>query len=538
MSRLCHLQRATLIAILVLAVSTCGCTSLSDYIHNGFKVGPNYCPPSAPVASHWIDANDIHVASDQTTICHWWTVFNDPKLNELVWCAYRQNLTLREAGFRILQARANLSIAIGEIFPQQQFARGAYARNAAAVGARSSSGFGIERFSDAWNLGFSLNWELDFWGRFRRAIAAADANLDASIFDYDFVLVTLLGDVATNYVTIRTTDERIRLLQENVKLQGEVAEYIRKRMEGGKLTPLDYDQAVSNLRQSEAGIPLLEIAKRQAEDSLCILLGMPAVDLSNMLGTGPIPTAPPELAIGIPADLLRRRPDVRRAERLAAAQAEQIGIAQAALYPAFTINGSLGYAAQDFRDLFRETAFNGSVGPSFQWNILNYGRITNNVRYQDAKFQELVVAFQQAAIQADQEVEDGLVLFLRSQRRSRLLGESASRAQEAVQIARIQYENAIAIQPTTGDFNRFATIEQSKVTQDDSWAQARGQIAQGLINVYRALGGGWELKFAGDQGPAGPQPPMPGAAEEAGPSPMPAPPAVPDAPRPPVGPAL
>ena len=195
------------------------------------------------------------------------------------------------------------------------------------------------------------------------------------------------------------------------------------------------------------------------------------------------------MAIGIPADLLRQRPDVRQAERLAAAQAEQIGIAQSDLYPAFYINGSLGYSAQNFPDLFKSTAFNGSVGPSFQWNLLNYGRIVNNVRYQDAKFQELAVTYQQTVLQAAQQVENGLVTFLKSQRQSQLLDESVAAAEKAVKVVVLQYEKGAV------DFNRYALIEQNAVTQEDSAAQARGQIAQGLVALYRALGGGWQIRL-------------------------------------------
>jgi NodT family efflux transporter outer membrane factor (OMF) lipoprotein len=493
MSRLLRPSFAAVMAMAVVAICLSGCTSFSDYVHNGFKVGPNYCKPNAPVAEHWIDAADIHVNDDPELLCHWWTVFKDPKLTELINCAYRQNLTLRQAGFRILQARATRDIAIGSIFPQQQNARGSYARNAAAVGSRSSEGFGVQRYSDSFSYGFNLNWELDFWGRFRRAILAADANLDASVADYDYVLVTLLGDVANNYVTIRTTQERIELLQANVKLQQGVLDFIEKRVKVGKQLKLDADQAVSNLRQTEAGIPALEITKRQAENALCVLLGIPTVDLAKMLGAGPIPVSPPDVAVGIPADLLRRRPDVRKAERLAAAQAEQIGIAQTSLYPIFSITGSLGYAAQNFPDLFQNTAFNGSVGPSFQWNLLNYGRIVNNVKLQDAKFQELVTAYQNTVLTADEEVENGLVTFLRSQRRSRLLDESVVAAKSAVGTVVTQYKLGAV------DFNRYATIEQNMVTQQDTSAQARGQIALGLIQVYRSLGGGWEIRLCDDE---------------------------------------
>ncbi len=473
-------------AVVALVLSLGGCTSFSEYVHNGFKVGPNYCPPKAPVAEHWIDQDDIRVAKDPESLSRWWTVFDDPKLNGLISHAYRQNLSLKEAGFRILRARATLAIEAGYLFPQQQDAFGDYRRLGSA---------GI--FSDSWDFGFRLGWELDFWGRYRRAVTAADDQLDASVADYDGVLVTLLGDVATNYVRVRTDQERIALLEANVKLQQKVFDYIETRYKAGyKQTELDLDQAKSNLKQNEAAITLLEIDKRQAENRLCTLLGIPTVNLAKLLGDGPIPTSPPEVAIGIPADLLRQRPDIRRAERLAAAQAEEIGIAEADLYPAFSINGTMGYQAENFADLFHSTAFNGSVGPSFQWNLLNYGRIVNNVRFQDARFQELVIAYQNTVLLANEEVENGLVTYLRAHRRTELLDESVTAARKAVDIVVAQYEKGAV------DFNRYAVIEQNLVTQQDQLAQARGQIAQGLIAVYRALGGGWEIRLGGDMAAA------------------------------------
>ena len=325
--------------------------------------------------------------------------------------------------------------AIGNIFPQKQIANGSFRRNAVRRGANPSGVFGVNRFSDSWNYGFNLNWELDFWGRFRRAIASADANLDASVYDYDYVLVTLLGDVATQ-LRARSAPTRngSNCCEPTSKSQQGIFDFIHKRAESGLAgNRLDLDQAVSNLRQTEAAIPQLEIDQRQAENALCVLLGIPTADLTNMLGAGPIPTAPPERGHGHSRRPAASRPDVRRAERLAAAQAEQIGIAEADFYPAFSINGTLGYAAQNFPDLFRYTAFNGSFGPSFQWNVLNYGRIVNNVRYQDAKFQELVAAYQNTVLQADEEVENGLITFLRSQRAHRLLEESVQAAERAGQ---------------------------------------------------------------------------------------------------------
>jgi len=508
-----------LAAALALALCLTGCTSVRDYVRNGFKVGCNYCPPQAPVAKHWIDADDLHIRENSEIPCQWWSVFEDPVLDRLVDSAYHQNLSLREAGFRILQARAELAITRGNLFPQLQDMTGSYQREATSL-ASSNPRPGARQFFDQWNAGFNLAWELDFWGRFRRAVDAAEDTLDASVADYDDVLVTLLGDVAANYLEVRTDQERIRLLRENESLQRGVLEYVEKQYKAGfRVSELDLSQARSTLSETSSYIPQLEIDLRQSANRLCTLLGMPARKLDEQLGIGPIPTAPPEIAVGLPAELLRRRPDVRRAERLAAAQAEAIGIAQAEFYPIITVSGTLGWQAASFSRLFSSRALNGAVGPSFQWNLLNYGRLTNNVRFQDARFQELVAAYQDTVLRAGEEVENGLVTFLRAKERARLLEVSVENSKKAVVIVISQYEAG----KKEVDFNRYALIAQDLVRQQDLLAQARGQIALGLIQVYRALGGGWELRCQPELASPAPAPPASPFAPEEIPPPAPLP---------------
>lgn len=476
------------LAIAVLSLS--GCTSFTDYVHNGFKVGPNYCRPAAPVAPQWIDADDKRLRGEADDLSRWWTVFNDPGLDALICCAYHQNLTLREAGCRVLQARAQLAIAVGSLFPQSQTMTGDYSRN--VLSKETANGANITApFFDQWNAGFNLSWELDFWGRFRRAVESNQAALDASVEDYDDVLVTLLGEVATSYVQMRTLEGRIHYAEKNVELQRETLTITEARFRGGTTSELDVYQARSTLEQTEAQIPEFEISLRQTVVALCTLLGMPPEELRARLGPAPIPTTPPEVGVGIPADLLARRPDVRRAERLAAAQSAQIGIAEADFYPAFSIGGTLGYSAKYFPDLFRDRALNGNVGPSFQWNILNYGRILNNVRFQDARFQELAAAYQQSVLNAAQDVENGLVTFLRAQRRTKLQAASVNDAEKAVTIVLAQYKAGAV------DFTRVTQLEQFLVQQQDVLTQAQGEIAIGLIQVYKALGGGWQIRING-----------------------------------------
>jgi outer membrane protein TolC len=213
--------------------------------------------------------------------------------------------------------------------------------------------------------------------------------------------------------------------------------------------------------------------------------------LRTRLGTGAIPTAPVEVAVGIPADLLRRRPDVRRAERQAASQSAQIGVAEAEFYPHIAINGTWEYSAEFFKDLWKPAALNGSIGPTFTWNILNYGRILNNVRLQDAKLYELVATYQNTVLTAAGDVENGLVTFLKARERTQSQAASVKDAEEAVQIAVAQYKAGIV------DFTRVTQLETTLVTQQDTLAQAQGEIVTGLIQVYEALGGGWQIRETG-----------------------------------------
>jgi NodT family efflux transporter outer membrane factor (OMF) lipoprotein len=488
------------------ALWVCGCTPWREYLHNGFKVGPNYCKSPAPVAKDWIDANDRRVRSESDDLSKWWTVFNDPVLDSLICDAYRQNLSLRVAGMRVLEARAQLAVDVGNLLPQTQTSTGDFKwYGLSQESANNVLGFStppgglpggvvipaFKRWYGQWDLGFNLSWELDLWGRLRRAIEAGSASLDASVENYDDVLVTLLGQVATAYTNMRITEQRIKYARENVEIQRQTLEIVEARFKRGVVTRLDLAQATSTLEQTRATIPELEISLRQFNNQLCVLLGTPPEELRAKLGASPIPTAPVEVAVGIPADLLRRRPDVRRAERQAAAQSAQIGVAEAEFYPHVAINGTWQYSAEFFKNLWKPTALNGNVGPTFTWNILNYGRILNNVHLQEATFQELVAAYQNTVLSAAQDVENGLVTFLNAQQRTRFQAAAVKAAEEAVQTAIAQYRAG------TVDFTRVTQVERDLVTQQDTLAQAQGEIVTGLIQVYKALGGGWQIRETG-----------------------------------------
>jgi NodT family efflux transporter outer membrane factor (OMF) lipoprotein len=462
-------------------------------VQNGFKVGPNHHEPPAPVAPEWIDAKaDARVQSGPADYSAWWTTFHDPVLDDLVQKAYRQNLDLQTAGTRILEAVAQRNVTVGNLFPQTQSALGAYAH------AQLPEGLGSLPFPhtlNVWTTGFNASWELDFWGRYRRSVEAANARVGGSVEDYNDALVMLLAEVATSYVQARAFQQRLQLVRRNVELQKGSLEIAEARFNKGAAAETDVQQAKSNLAQTESQIPPLVTGLRQANNQLCILLGFPPREFVKELPAGPIPTiptAPAEVAVGVPAELLRRRPDVRRAEREVAAQSAEIGIAQADLYPRFAITGFIGYAADDFARLFAEKSFTGLVAPNVSWNILNYGRLMNNIRVQQARFQGRVLSYQQTVLRAGRESEDAIIAFTQAQDQAKRLGESVAAAERTAQLVMDQYKAG------TADFNRVFTAQSFLATQQDQLASAQASVALDLIAVYRALGGGWEIRCRKD----------------------------------------
>jgi NodT family efflux transporter outer membrane factor (OMF) lipoprotein len=495
-----------LLVALVLMLST-GCTSWREYFGNGCKVGPNYRRPAAAVADQWLDEGDASINGGQIQNAAWWQAFNDPVLDSLVWSAYQQNLSLRVAGLRILEARAQRAVVAGEMFPQNQQAFGDYSR--INLSKNGPSGASPLLNFDEWRLGGTLAWELDFWGRFRRAIEAADANLDASVENYDHVLVLLLSEVAQSYADVRIAEQRLTYAKQNVDIQRGSLRIAEDRLRAGTVTRLDVTQAISNLEQTDASMRPLEAARRRAANSLCILMGIPPRNLDDVLvDHHGIPRVPAQLAIGIPAELLRRRPDVRKAEREVAAQSALIGVATSDLYPHFTINGTLYLDSMKVENLFNADSVAGSVGPAFRWDILNYGRLVNNIRVQQARFQQLAVQYQNVVLQANAEAEDAIITLLKAKQQTDSLARSANASDESVRLVSSQYDQG------TVDFNRVYTVQRELTVQQDQLAVAEGTVAQSMIQLYRALGGGWEIRLgnSAEQTPAPAEEPMQPAA--------------------------
>jgi NodT family efflux transporter outer membrane factor (OMF) lipoprotein len=318
-------------------------------------------------------------------------------------------------------------------------------------------------------------------------------NFEVSIADYDNTLVTLTAEVARTYVVIRTLEERLAIARENVKIQERSQRIAQVRFRGGDVSELDVSQATALLKETEALIPRLKSDLRQAYNGLSILLGiLPGESGGLLVGTKGIPIVPTEVAVGIPAELLRRRPDIRGAERSMAAQSARIGFAKADLYPHFALFGSIGFAAASSSDLFDSNSLQAVGGPAVTWDIFNYGRIKNRVRVQDAVFQELVVNYQNTVLKAAQEVEDAMVAFLRTQEEAGLLAESVKAYKRSVDLSMLQYREGLTDYQRVLDTQRFLTLAQ------EGQIVTKGSVVINLIAMYKALGGGWETRVGKD----------------------------------------
>jgi NodT family efflux transporter outer membrane factor (OMF) lipoprotein len=462
------------------ALKTTVLSALSALIVSGCAMlGPDYQEPDVPVETDWLETGDQRISSEQPVDPKWWrTAFQDPVLDQLVEAALQQNLTLRSAGLRVLQSQQQLAIAIGNQYPQQQQATGSASK-------QREEGSTFEDYG----LGLNLSWEVDFWGRFRRQVGSASAELDASIADYDGALVSLVSQVAQNYLLIRTTQARLKVARHNIKLQEESLRVSKAKFDAGEVSELDADQAETLLNNTLATVPSLETSLQQLKNSLAILLGKPPHDLNYLLGEQrPIPTTPAEIALGMPQDLIRQRPDIRAAERQLAAQSEQIGVAVTDLYPAFSIGGSIGTNAMDTGDLFNNDSKTWNLFGAFDWNILNYGRLKSNVRFQDALFQQLLVDYQDTILQAQGDVENSIVAYLKSHEQLASYKLAADASRRSVDVSTAQYQNGLV------DFNTVISTLNADAQQQDLLASTQGGVATNLVQVYRALGGGWEIR--------------------------------------------
>ncbi|MGE0694665.1 MAG: efflux transporter outer membrane subunit [Pirellulales bacterium] len=494
---------------------------------SGCKVGPDYRACHDLVRAEWSQQLDESLRTDGALDQAWWKSLGDPALNALVERAVVQNLSLQEAAARIQEARARVGVARGGLFPEvyqtDSFTRIDISDNGSPFGV---TGLAFPPF-DFWSTGFDSSWEIDVFGRVRRTLEAARSDVNASIENRNAVRVTLLGDVAMNYVTLRVTEQRILNAQENARIQGETVRITTQRFQAGAVSELDVSQAQTLLFRTRSAIPQLERERDRAIYRLCVLQGEQPQSLDTVIGLhGTIPRPPAQIDVGIPMNLLRQRPDVRQAEWDVLAQSARIGVATADLYPRFSLIGIFTLDANQFNQIFDGDSLAMRTGPQVRWNILNFGRVRGNIDAQDAKFRQAATRYRQVVLNAAEEVENALVAYRRNRESERELAQAVGTARSAAQLAGDQYKAGAV------SFQTLLDAERSLVLTLDEFIATQGNVTLSVVQLYKALGGGWDSSGADAVAP------LPQVREEIGAPPANAPPAeVLPMPQNPLGPA-
>ncbi|MDA0131872.1 TolC family protein [Vibrio harveyi] len=494
---LLKLTKPSLAILSVLGLSAC--TTLGpDYVH----------PEQTALPSDWsLEKVAQDTQQSEQKLQQWWQQFNDPTLNQLVEMASQQNLDLEAAGLRIVQARSLLGISTGLQYPQVQTVSGNLAR--AYVNDQ-----GVNNAA----LSFDAGWEMDIWGKYARGIESAEAGYYASIASYHDIMVTITAEVARNYINYRTFQERILLSRRNIEIQERVVNITQVQFDSGNVTELDVQQAKNQLFNTKAAQPSLEIAMKQSRTALALLLGVLPEDVEKLLqsdgfaqrmadyenqfkssGRKPalsgndersIVPRPPLLDNKVDANLVMRRPDLQVSEMQARAQSAQIGVAETALYPSFSLFGSIGIdsTVPDGSSFSFSDSLTMVVGPTFSWNIFQYGRVKNNIRFEDAKFQETLTNYNKKVLQAVNEVTNALEAYDLYLEQKSLRLQSVNSSIRAFNISMTQYENGQI------SFERLLNSVEKMTRAEDSYATIKGNVANQVVALYKALGGGWEAQ--------------------------------------------
>jgi NodT family efflux transporter outer membrane factor (OMF) lipoprotein len=445
-------------------------------------LGPNYKPvrPDAPAAWQADMSGGLQVGqTDRAVLAHWWTVFNDPLLVQLENQALRGNLDIKTAISRVREARALMGVSRAGLFPGVN-------TSAAVTKSRSSYSFTGSGETDLYNARFDAGWELDIFGGKRRALEAAAANLAASQEAMHEVLVSLSAETAVNYVDVRTYQARLATARNNLAAQKQSFVLNQSRYRVGLIDDLALQQSRYNLELTRSQIPPLKTGLSAALNRLAILAGQKPGSLTKLLAkVEPVPAAPPEITVGVPAEALRRRPDIRQAERQLAAQTARIGAAKADLYPKFKLAGSIGLESLSLDDLPEWASRFFSIGPSVSWNIFDAGAIRQNIVVQNARQEQALLHYKATVLKALEEVENALTAFVQEETRNRALSAAAAAAGKAEQTARDRYQAGL------DDFSNVLDAQRSLLSFQDQLAQSTGAVTSDLIRLYKALGGGW-----------------------------------------------
>jgi NodT family efflux transporter outer membrane factor (OMF) lipoprotein len=454
----------------------------------GCAIGPDYREPSMSQPDAWQAQARPAVAAgatDPASLAAWWTTLNDPLLDELIQQALEGNRTVAQARARLTEARARYGIAAAGLFPSVD--AGASVSDSGSNG-RTGGGSSISIDDDeTYVAGLDAGWEIDLFGGRRRSVEAAGAELGATEADLRDVLVTLLGDVALSYLDVRTAQARLTNAERNLETQRELLDITRWQAEAGLATALEVEQANSSYEQTRAQLPSVESTLQQAINRLSVLIGQPPGALDTKLGERrAIPVAPLETAAGVPADVLRRRPDVRAAERRLAAQTAQIGVATAALYPSLSLTGSISWQAGDAGDVFDGLRTDRSA-LSLTLPIFHAGALRQNVRAQTAVTEQALAAYEATVLAAYEEVENALTAWSNEHRRNESLIAAAASARVASELALMQYNSGLV------DFQTVLNADRNLIVLEDSLAVSDGEMTANYVRLYKALGGGWSV---------------------------------------------
>ncbi|MHC4927402.1 MAG: efflux transporter outer membrane subunit [Planctomycetota bacterium] len=451
---------------------------------NGCHVGPTYEPPETVMPDQWHQTAVGGLADGSACLVTWWNVFEDPTLNELIDQAKAENLNLKNAYASVMEARALLGVASGESQLSLD-ATGLYSHDRA-----SANGFTPTMGeTDIFQVGLDATWEIDVFGRIGRTVESARAAMEASEENYRDVLVSLYSEVAQNYMDVRSLQARLRYAENNVNAQRETLELTKNRREAGLVPQLDVHQAELILAGTEATIPSLRQLESRAIHRVSVLVGKEPFALYEILSAGDeIPDVPEETIVGLPAELLRQRPDIRRAERTLASQTADIGVATAGLYPAFSLSGTFALQAQDFDDLGDWDSRVWGFGPAMRWNLFDGDRIRSSIKVQEAQAEQAMLQYEQTVLLALEDVENAMVAYVQEQQRYDSLQAAVVAGEKSVELVRTLYENGLT------DFQNVLDMQRTLTVQQDQFAESEGQVAKNLVRLYTALGGGWNIE--------------------------------------------
>ena len=457
-------------ALLLLAFAPLGCL-----------VGPDFAPPAEPAPEAWRAPLSERLAADapdDASLARWWDLLGDPVLGELERRAFAGSRELAIAEARLREARARRSGARAGLLPNS---------SASASAGRSHAERAMPETHESYDVGFDASWEIDLFGGLRRGVEAASAELAASDANLRAVRVSIAAEVAQAYADLRALQHRIALAEENVRAQSETLDLTRWRSEAGLTTSLDVEQARANLEQTRAALPQLRSALAASSARLAVLAGEPPGALDALFAElAPVPTPPARIAVGVPAEMLARRPDVARAERQLAAETARIGVTKAEALPRLSLTGSLGVDALAASNLFSAASYSSSVLGNLTQIVLDFGRVRATIRAQEAVRDAALAELEATLLEALEETENALVAFSQEEQRRDALIAAADAAGLAAQLARDQYAAGLV------DFEAVLAAERALFTSQDQLAASEGEVASNLARLYKALGGGWQ----------------------------------------------